>query len=387
LDNMKMVSIWFATLLAVFLSYRANATYNGIGLKPPMGWNGVYHFFCRPGTNENVIRGTVDALISTGLSKVGYEYVNIDDCWGEKHRDAQGNLLAKAKTFPSGIKALADYVHSKGLKLGIYADAGSQTCSTRMQGSIGHEEQDAITFASWGIDYLKYYSCYIPEFRPRERFQKMSEALRKTGRPIFFSTGIWYDEQDYINAGPKIANSWRTTSDDFQDKFEYMVQVADQNDHFAPYAGPARGWNDPDVLLVGNGLMTTEEYRSQFSIWALMKAPLLITSDIRNASKETLEILGNNEVIDVNQDSLGVQGKKVSKQGDLEVWAGPLSNKRVTVVLWNRSNSTASITAKWEDIGLSSKAGVQARDLWAHSYLPTTLQGSLSSSVDSHACK
>ncbi|KAH9290097.1 hypothetical protein KI387_034214, partial [Taxus chinensis] len=310
------------------------------------------------------VDNTADALVSTGLSKLGYEYVNIDDCWGEKHRDAQGNLLAKAKTFPSGIKALADHAHSKGLKLGIYADAGSQSCSTRMQGSIGHEQQDASTFASWGVDYLKYESCYTPEFTHRARYQIMSEALRKTGRPIFFSTAGWNDKQDYIDDGPKIANSWRTT-DDNNDKFIYMVLVADQNDEFAAYAGPGRGWNDPDVLLVGDGGMTTEEYRSHFSLWALMKAPLLINSDLRNASKDTLEILGNKEVIDVNQDSLGIQGKKVSKQGDLEVWAGPLSNKRVIVLLLNRSNSTATITAKWEDIGLSTKAVVQARDLWA----------------------
>ncbi|XP_057842649.1 alpha-galactosidase [Cryptomeria japonica] len=383
---MKMVSVLFVTLLGICLCFQANATYNGLGQKPPMGWNGREYFFCS-GINENAIRGAADALISTGLSKLGYEYVNIDDCWGEKHRDAQGNLIAKATTFPSGIKVLADYVHSKGLKLGIYADAGSKTCSGRMTGSIKHEQHDANTFASWGVDYLTYMSCYIPEFNPLARYQKMSKALLKTGRPIFFATGNWYNLTDYIEEGPKVANSW--LSAEIGVRYVDMLDVADQNNELAAYAGPKRGWNDVDVLQIGKmgPSWTIEEYRSQFSIWALMKAPLIITTDLRNASQETLEILGNKEVIDVNQDSLGVQGKKVSKQGDLEVWAGPLSNKRVTVALWNRGNSTASITAKWKDIGLSSKTVVQARDLWAHSYLPTSLKGSLTSSVDSHVVK
>ncbi|GLJ35494.1 hypothetical protein SUGI_0713760 [Cryptomeria japonica] len=381
-----MVSVLFVTLLGICLCFQANATYNGLGQKPPMGWNGRGYFYCR-GINENAIRGAADALISTGLSKLGYEYVNIDDCWAEKHRDAQGNLIAKATTFPSGIKVLADYVHSKGLKLGIYADAGSQSCSTKMKGSYGHEQQDANTFASWGVDYLTYMACYIGGASRRARYQNMSEALLKTGRPIFFATDSWDNLTDYIEAGPKIANSWLSAEIGYT--YEGLLDVADQNNELSAYAGPDRGWNDADVLQIGRmgPSLTIEEYRSQFSIWALMKAPLIITTDLRNASKETLQILGNKEVIDVNQDSLGVQGKKVSKQGDLEVWAGPLSNKRVTVALWNRGNSTASITAKWKDIGLSSKTVVQARDLWAHSYLSTSLKGSLTSSVDSHVCK
>uniref|UniRef100_A0A0C9RJP7 Alpha-galactosidase n=1 Tax=Wollemia nobilis TaxID=56998 RepID=A0A0C9RJP7_9CONI len=347
-----------------------------------MGWNSWNHFYCQ--IDEKVIRETADALISTGLSKVGYEYVNIDDCWAEQNRDAQGNLVPRASTFPSGIKALADYVHSKGLKLGIYSDAGSYTCSKTMPGSLGHEEQDAKTFASWGIDYLKYDNCYNDGTKPQQRYPVMSAALLKSGRPIFYSMCEW-GQQDPATWGPKLANSWRTTGD-IQDKWESITSLADQNDKWAAYAGPG-GWNDPDMLEVGNGGMTTEEYRAHFSIWALMKAPLLIGCDVRSASKETLEIVGNKEVINVNQDPLGVQGKKISFQGDLEVWAGPLSNKRKAVILWNRSSSTASITANLEDLGLSSNTLVQVRDLWAHSNLPAKLQGSLTSSVESHACK
>ncbi|KAH9290100.1 hypothetical protein KI387_034217, partial [Taxus chinensis] len=351
-------------------------------------WNSWNHFACS--VNESIVRGTADALISTGLSNVGYEYVNIDDCWGEQNRDAQGNLVARASTFSSGIKALADYVHSKGLKLGIYSDAGSYTCSKTMPGSLGHEEQDAKTFASWGVDYLKYDNCNNGDVKPQERYPKMSAALKNSGRSIFYSMCEWGD-QNPATWAPQIANSWRTTGD-IEDKWDSITSRADQNDKWAAYAGPGK-WNDPDMLEVGNGGMTLEEYRSHFSIWALIKAPLLIGCDISTASKETLEILGNKEVIDVNQgqfdqirlknlriyvldlflsyfrrlhpDSLGVQGKKVSQQGDLEVWAGPLSNKKVGVILWNRSSSTASITAKWADIGLSTYAVVQARDLWA----------------------
>ncbi|GLJ35358.1 hypothetical protein SUGI_0711200 [Cryptomeria japonica] len=347
-----------------------------------MGWNSWNHFSRH--VTEEIVRETADAMISTGLSKLGYEYVNIDDCWAELNRDDEGNLAANASTFPSGIKALADYVHSKGLKLGIYSDAGLQTCSKTMPGSLGYEEQDAKTFASWGVDYLKYDNCNNASKDTKERYQNMSMALSKVGRPIFYSMCEWGQENPATWA-PKIANSWRTTGD-IHNNWESMISRADQNDMWASYAGPG-GWNDPDMLEVGNGNMTTEEYRSHFSIWALMKAPLLVGCDIRSMSSETLEILSNEEVINVNQDSLGSQGKKVSKEGDLEVWAGPLSNGRVVIILWNRSSKSAFITAKWEDIGLPSESVVEARDLWNHSNLKGSLQGNVTSSVHSHACK
>ncbi|KAB2047742.1 hypothetical protein ES319_A13G067700v1 [Gossypium barbadense] len=287
---------------------------NGLGLTPQMGWNSWNHFHCD--INETLIKETADAMVSTGLSAVGYIYINLDDCWGELNRDSQGNLVPKASTFPSGIKALADYVHSKGLKLGIYSDAGTQTCSKTMPGSLGHEEQDAKTFALWGVDYLKYDNCEdTGGLSPKERYPKMSEALLNSGRPIFFSLCEW-GQEDPATWAPSIGNSWRTTGD-IEDNWDSMTGIADQNDQWASYAKPG-AWNDPDMLEVGNGGMTTEEYRCHFSIWALAKAPLLIGCDVRSMDNVTFELVANKEVIDVNQDKLGVQGKKVKKEGDLE---------------------------------------------------------------------
>ncbi|RZC75193.1 hypothetical protein C5167_050678 [Papaver somniferum] len=354
---------------------------NGLGSTPQMGWNSWNHFQCN--IEEKLIKETADAMVSTGLAAVGYNYINLDDCWGELNRDSQGNLVPKASAFPSGIKALADYVHSKGLKLGIYSDAGISTCSKQMPGSLGHEEQDAKTFASWGVDYLKYDNCNNTGTRPKERYPKMSKALLESGRSIFFSLCEWGD-QDPATWAPGLGNSWRTTGD-IEDKWESMTKLADLNDKWAAYAGPG-GWNDPDMLEVGNGGMTTEEYRSHFSIWALVKAPLLIGCDIRSMNNVTDELLSNKEVIAVNQDKLGVQGKKVKQDGDLEVWAGPLSGRRIALVLWNRGSQQASITANWQDIGLKPSTVVNVRDLWAHS-TQASVKDSLSATVDSHACK
>ncbi|CAN6973971.1 unnamed protein product [Brassica oleracea var. botrytis] len=354
---------------------------NGVALTPQMGWNSWNHFQCN--INETLIKQTADAMVSSGLSAIGYKYINIDDCWGELKRNSQGNLVAKASAFPSGIKALSDYVHSKGLKLGIYSDAGTLTCSQTMPGSLGHEEQDAKTFASWGIDYLKYDNCQNTATSPKERYPKMSKALINSGRSIFFSLCEWGQEDPATWAGA-IGNSWRTTGD-IRDNWKSMTMIADQNDRWASYARPG-SWNDPDMLEVGNGGMTREEYRSHFSIWALAKAPLLIGCDLRSMDKVTFELLSNKEVIAVNQDKLGIQGKKIKKDGDLEVWAGPLSMKRVAVILWNRGSSPANINARWEDIGLDSSAIVNARDLWAH-VTHSGVRKQLSALVEPHACK
>ncbi|XP_020570594.1 alpha-galactosidase-like [Phalaenopsis equestris] len=353
---------------------------NGLGRTPPMGWNSWNHFQCK--IDEKMIRETADALVSTGLASLGYKYVNLDDCWGESIRDSQGNLVPKSSTFPSGIKSLADYLHEKGLKLGIYSDAGTQTCSKTMPGSLGHEQQDASTFASWEVDYLKYDNCNNQNVDLKERYKNMSQALLNSGRNIFFSLCEWGQEDPATWAG-SVGNSWRTTGD-IEDKWDSMTSRADLNDKWASYAGPG-GWNDPDMLEVGNGGMTTEEYRSHFSIWALAKAPLLIGCDVRSMSNETFSILSNSEVIAVNQDKLGVQGKKVKSNGNIEVWAGPLSGGKVAVVLWNRGSSQTSITVNWADIGLNSSTIVDARDLWEHSN--TSVEGNLTATAASHACK
>ncbi|KAL1319093.1 hypothetical protein HN51_071381 [Arachis hypogaea] len=392
----KGVALWLWLLLLLFITSTSSSSSssashrllldnnNGsslLGLTPPMGWNSWNHFDCQ--INEDLIRQTADAMVSTGLSALGYHYINIDDCWGELNRDSQGNLVAKASTFPSGIKALADYVHSKGLKLGIYSDAGNQTCSKTMPGSLGHEVQDAKTFASWGVDYLKYDNCNNNNISPKERYPRMSKALLNSGRSIFFSMCEWGLEDPAIWA-PGVGNSWRTTGD-IKDNWDSMTSLADQNDKWASHAGPG-GWNDPDMLEIGNGGMTTEEYRAHFSIWALAKAPLLIGCDIRALDKTTKELLSNSEVIAVNQDKLGVQGKKVKSNNGLEVWAGPLSGNKVAVILWNRSSSKAKVTASWSDLGLKSATSVHARDLWEHS-TTSSVSGEISAELDSHVCK
>ncbi|XP_021750610.1 alpha-galactosidase-like isoform X2 [Chenopodium quinoa] len=335
---------------------------NGLGLTPQMGWNSWNHFGCK--IDEHLIRET-------------------DDCWAELNRDSQGHLVPKASTFPSGIKALANYVHSKGLKLGIYSDAGIQTCSKTMPGSLGHEKQDAKTLASWGVDYLKYDNCENNGIDPKERYPKMSKALLKSGRHIFFSLCEW-GQEDPATWAPSIGNSWRTTGD-IQDTWNSMIDIADKNDKWASYARPG-AWNDPDMLEVGNGGMTKEEYRSHFSIWALVKAPLLVGCDVRSMDQATLELLRNKEVIAVNQDKLGVQGRKVKKNGDLEVWAGPLTQRRMAVILWNKGSSSSNITAYWSDIGLKPTTIVDARDLWRHS-THRGVKAQLSAQVDSHAVK
>lgn len=347
-------------------------------------WNSWNFFACD--INETVIKETADALVSTGLADLGYTYVNIDDCWSASKRNSKGLLVPDSKTFPSGIKALADYVHDKGLKLGIYSDAGVFTCEVR-PGSLYHENVDAKLFASWGVDYLKYDNCFNLGIRPEDRYPPMRDALNSTGREIFYSICEWGVDDPALWAG-NVGNSWRTTGD-INDTWASMTAIADLNDKWAAYAGPG-GWNDPDMLEVGNGGMTDEEYRSHFSIWALMKAPLLIGCDVRNMTAETYEILTNKEVIAVSQDILGVQGRKVNVSGTndcLQVWAGPLTGNRVSVVLWNRCSEAATITASWGTLGLESSTKVSVRDLWKHQVVAGDAVESFSAKVSAHSCE
>ncbi|XP_022943112.1 alpha-galactosidase 3-like isoform X3 [Cucurbita moschata] len=360
---------------------------NGLGKTPPMGWNSWNHFGCS--IDERVIKETADALVATGLAELGYVYVNIDDCWANQQRILVF-LAPDLKTFPSGIKALADYVHGKGLKLGIYGDAGQLTCQKR-PGSLGFELWDAMMLASWEVDYLKYDNCYDMGISPEERYPPMRDALNSTGRNIFYSICEWGVDDPALWA-PRVGNSWRTTID-ISDSWESMTRIADINDKWAEYAGPG-GWNDPDMLEVGNGGMTYQEYRSHFSIWALMKAPLLIGCDVRNMSPQTLEILSNKEVIDVNQDSLGLQGRKIKvsgKDGCLQVWAGLLSSSapeiRLAIVLWNRCSTASMISVSWLELGVIFDIIVSVRDLWEHKFLDSISRDSFGAEVDSHDCK
>ncbi|CAN1254880.1 Alpha-galactosidase 1 [Linum perenne] len=355
----------------------------------PIPWNSWNHFHCD--IDEKTIKATADALISSGLARLGYTYVNIDDCWAEKTRDSKGNLRPKKSTFPSGIKALADYVHSKGLKLGIYSDAGYYTCSKTQPGSLDYEEQDAKTFASWGIDYLKYDNCFNDGSKPTVRFPVMTHALLKAGRPIYFSLCEWGDLHP-AEWGFNVGNSWRTTND-ISDTWESMISKADENEVYAHHARPG-GWNDPDMLEVGNGGMTKNEYIVHFSLWAISKSPLLLGFDITNATTvgSVFGIVGNKEVIGINQDTLGIQAKKVRMEGNKEIWAGPLQGYRFAVLLLNRANpedgSDDLLTANWDDIGIPPGAVVGGRDVWEHKTLGEMFSGgNITARVPPRSCK
>ena len=304
--------------------------------------------------------------------------MNIDDCW-QVARFPNKTIQSDPVKFPD-MKQLADYVHSKGLKFGLYSDGGNKTCQKR-PGSLGYEDIDAETYASWGVDYLKYDNCYNDNIKPEIRYTVMRDALNKTGRPIFYSLCAG-GQVDPATWGPKVGNSWRTTRD-IRPWWESIYPRAVLNDQWWKYAGPG-GWNDPDMLEVGNGgNLTYNESIVHFSLWALAKAPLLIGCDIRDMSKDTLDILTNSEVIAVNQDPLGVQGHRVNMTSDgAEVWAGPLSDHSVAVVLLNSGSKTQSVTAHFSDIGLTGKVSV--RDLWAHQYQGIATD-SVSRSLNSHS--
>ena len=277
---------------------------NGLGLTPQMGWNTWNKFACK--INETLIYQSIDALISSGLKDLGYEYMNLDDCW-QISRDENKTIVPDPKTFPNGIKPLADYAHSKGLKLGVYSDGGNYTCQLR-PGGYGYEEIDAKTYAEWGVDYLKYDNCFNGGISSKIRYPRMTDALMKQDRPIFYSICQW-GEEDIPTWGKEFGNSWRTTLD-ISDNWISMINIIDKNNQWYQYAGPG-GWNDPDMLEVGNGGMTNIEYRTHYSLWAISKAPLIIGCDLVNMDNETFKILSNKEVIEINQDKLGEQGHKI----------------------------------------------------------------------------
>eukprot|EP00696_Hemimastix_kukwesjijk_P010937 gnl/Hemi2/2375_TR839_c0_g1_i1.p1 gnl/Hemi2/2375_TR839_c0_g1~~gnl/Hemi2/2375_TR839_c0_g1_i1.p1 ORF type:complete len:396 (-),score=132.17 gnl/Hemi2/2375_TR839_c0_g1_i1:65-1228(-) len=360
----RIVVAAFTLILVCCFWQHSLAVNNGLALTPQMGFNTWNHFGC--GIDEQLIRNTADAMVSSGLAAAGYVYVNLDDCW-QINRTADGTILEDKTKFPSGMKALADYVHSKGLKFGLYSDAGYLTCQRR-PGSLGYEHQDAATYASWGVDYLKYDNCANDGTSPKVRYPKMRDALNATGRPIFFSMCEWGNE-DPATWAPAVGNSWRTTGD-ISDQWDDMMEKVKENQPLAKYAGPG-GWNDPDMLEVGNGGMTANEYTAHFTMWCLMKAPLLVGCDVTNMDNTTQFILTNSEVIAWNQDPLGVQGDLVSGNPTAltQVWAVPLQNNNIGVVLLNKDVSTQNITATWKDIGLNDGTKMKVRDVWQHSDL------------------
>ncbi len=329
-----------------------------LALTPPMGWNNFNRFGCD--YNETLIRETADAMISSGMQAVGYEYILIDDCWMAHERDANGNLQADPAKFPGGMKNLVDDIHAKGLKLGLYLDRGSQTCGG-YPGSYGYETQDANLLASWGVDYLKYDNCN-PVGNLVDDYRNMHNALRASGRPIVFSMCTW-GFPGYWALG--VGHLWRTTGD-IKDTWSSMITIVDANNVNSASAGPGH-WNDPDMLEVGNGGMTDIEYRTHFSMWAIMAAPLIAGNDLRTMSQATKDILTAPEVIAINQDPLGVQGVRVSRIVSLkgpQVWSKTLSGVNArAVALFNRSDKDANMTVDWKQIKLPP-GQASVRDLW-----------------------
>ena len=357
---------------------------NGLAKTPPMGWNSWNKFGCN--VSEELIKQIADAMVSNGMKDAGYQYIVIDDCW-QVDRDSQGNIIPDGKRFPSGIRALADYVHAKGLKFGIYSDAGTLTCEKR-PGSRGYEFQDARQYAAWGVDYLKYDWCSTSTQNQQASYSIMRDALVKSGRPIVFSLCEWGSSKPWLWAR-EVGNLWRTTSD-IQDCWDCkrdwggmgFVHILDLQNGLESYAGPGH-WNDPDMLEVGNGGMTTTEYRSHFSLWCILAAPLIAGNDIRSMSPEIAEILTNKELIAVDQDPLGMQGRRVKRDAELEVWARQLADGSRAVALLNRGTAEKNISVTWSEIGYPNYLPASVRDLWARKDLGKRT-GSFSATVESH---
>jgi alpha-galactosidase len=353
----------------------ASALGNGLALTPQMGFNDWNAYGCN--VSESLIKATALAMHNNGMQAAGYQYVNIDDCWLQKTRDASGNLQPDYTKFPDGISGTAAYVHSLGLKLGIYEDAGTQTCAG-YPGSLGHETQDAKTFAAWGVDYLKYDNCNNQGISSQTRYTAMRDALAATGRPILFSLCSW-GQDNVWTWGANVGNSWRTTGD-ITAGFSSMLSIFHSNVGLAAYAGPGH-WNDPDMLEVGNGMSTTEQ-QTEFSLWSEMAAPLIAGTNIANASSTTLSILTNKNVVAVDQDSLGKQGAMVSSSGGLDVLAKPLANGDVAVALFNENSGAATITTSASAIGKNGSSSYTLTNLWSGATSTTT--GVISASVPAH---
>ena len=364
LKKMPLGMFWVYAMAG--FAVQAFAHPDSLVLTPPLGWNSwnVFH----ENINEKQIQEIADAMVSSGLKDAGYIYLNLDDNWMDTKRDANGDLQNNPKTFPSGMKAIADYVHSKGLKFGLYGDRGKRTCHhynskwDSQSGSNGHEEQDAKKLAEWGVDYWKYDNCDSDPNTQEKDYTAMSKALRNSGRDIVFSICMW----EYKDWMPKIANLWRTTFDIGPEWissswYRGVYEIIDANNKYWQIAKPGH-WNDPDMLEVGNRGLSYEEQRSQMTMWSIMAAPIMISSDVRNMSDETKELYLNKDMIAINQDSLGVQGHRISDKNGKQVWTKPLKNGDIAVALLNNNGSTQTVECDFKDIGVEGE--VEVRDAW-----------------------
>ena len=365
MKTLKAISLLMFACLALGPVTRAQST--PLAATPPMGWNSWNHFAEK--VDDAGVRAAADAMVSSGMRDAGYVYINIDDTW-EAGRDDKG-VIQTNKKFPN-MKALADYVHSKGLKLGIYSGPGPKTCAG-FEASYGHEEQDAQTYAQWGIDYLKYDLCSFSDFMRKthdkqkshqmmlDAYEKMHKALVATGRPIVFSL-CQYGHDDVWKWGPSVGgNLWRTTGD-IDDTYARMANIGFNQLGLSKYAGPGH-WNDPDMLEVGNGGMSLDEYRTHMSLWAILAAPLLAGNDLTTMTPETIALLTNRDVIAIDQDIAGHQGDRISALGLTEDWRRKLADGSMAVGIFNRGDAPAEGVLRFEDLGL--KGRVHVRDVWA----------------------
>jgi alpha-galactosidase len=378
----RIVLILTVMLLAVSVSAQK---FPELALTPPMGWNSWNIYACD--ITEDLVKEVAKAMVDRGLKDAGYEYVVIDDCWhGE--RDSLGFITADPIKFPSGIKALADYVHSLGLKFGIYSDAGWTTCGGR-PGSRGYEFQDAMKYAEWGVDYLKYDWCDTDGLNARGAYMTMRNALNKAGRPVLFSICEWGDNKPWEWA-KDIGHMWRTTGDiydNFYGEWDHgtwsswgILNILDMQDGLREFAGPGH-WNDPDMMEVGNAISLNES-RAHFAMWCMIAAPLIAGTDIQNASQEVIGVLTNKEAIAVNQDKIGIQGFRHSHTDSLEVWYKPLSDGEWAICFLNRDSVQKNIEYDWlNTVVIDDFAKRQTnyqqieyklRDVWKHEDIGTT---------------
>jgi alpha-galactosidase len=379
---MKKLTCLFILVLSIPIFAQK---FTGLALTPPMGWNSWNKFSCD--VSEKLIRETADALVSSGMKAAGYRYIVIDDCW-HGQRDSLGFINPDPQRFPSGMKALADYIHSLGLKFGIYSDAGWRTCAGR-PGSRGHEYQDALKYAQWGVDYLKYDWCNTEGLKAEGAYLTMRDALYAAGRPIVLSICEWGSDRPW-EWGKTIGHLWRTTGD-ISPVFDGVVdhgtwqswgimQIVDKQDGLRIHAGPDH-WNDPDMMEVGNGMSVNED-RAHFSMWCMLAAPLMAGNDLQNMSPETLCILTNRDAISIDQDSLGIQGFKYAVQDKIEIWFKPLTAACWAVCFLNRGTEIKKIDFTWSEHTVSDSLSQRAvdfkkqtfriRDLWAKNDLGTT---------------
>lgn len=428
--NRFLIALSFLAFIVSITPVNVMALNDGLCRTPPMGWNSWNWFGCngekkgaqRPQISDSLTRAMADAMVSSGMKDAGYEYVNLDDCWGEASRDSRGGLVPRRDQFPQGMKATADYVHSKGLKIGVYSDVHLLTCAKTMPGAKGHEQQDADSLVKWGIDYLKHDYCggegtAMPDYRKMRDCLKLAVQKARTAgntqaKDLVYSVCNWGQQEPWLWAD-SIGHLWRV-SQDMGDGWEgspltccvSVMYVVDQVEKYWPYAKPG-AWNDPDMLQVGNQALTTTEAEAHFSLWCIMAAPLIAGNDLgdidakgtlTSKAQETKRILTNAEVIAVDQDTLGCQGRRVKDLGSIEIWAKKLINHTdpdYAVLLFNRGSAAADITVSIKDIGIADPKGAgldttvsyYARDLWSKTNMASITNSYTVTAVPSHGVK